>query len=93
MFHVIAPDYPGFGNSDTPDPAKHAYTFDKLSEVVEAFLAAKVAPGVMKTVGLQVEMQDGGAWGGLKQWRMSSLSPTVLSSRGPLDADLGGSGL
>jgi len=21
-FHVIAPDYPGFGNSDTPDPAK-----------------------------------------------------------------------
>ena len=40
-FHVIAPDYPGFGNSDTPDPAKYAYTFDKLSEVVEAFLAAK----------------------------------------------------
>ena len=40
-FHVIAPDYPGFGNSDTPDPAKYAYTFDKLSEVVEAFLAIK----------------------------------------------------
>jgi pimeloyl-ACP methyl ester carboxylesterase len=40
-FHVIAPDYPGFGNSDTPDPAKYAYTFDKLSEVVEAFLAVK----------------------------------------------------
>jgi hypothetical protein len=30
---VIAPDYPGFGNSDTPDPAVFAYTFDKLSEV------------------------------------------------------------
>ena len=40
-FHVIAPDYPGFGNSDTPDPATYPYTFDKLSEVVEAFLAAK----------------------------------------------------
>ena len=38
-FHVIAPDYPGFGNSDMPDPATYAYTFDKLSEVVEAFLA------------------------------------------------------
>jgi len=37
-FHVIAPDYPGFGNSDMPDPASFAYTFDKLSEVVEAFL-------------------------------------------------------
>lgn len=40
-FHVIAPDYPGFGNSDAPDPAKFPYTFDKLSEVVEAFLQAK----------------------------------------------------
>lgn len=40
-FHVIAPDYPGFGNSDSPDPAKFPYTFDKLSEVVEAFLKAK----------------------------------------------------
>jgi len=37
-FHVIAPDYPGFGNSDMPDPAKFAYSFDKLSEVIEAFL-------------------------------------------------------
>ena len=40
-FHVIAPDYPGFGNSDAPDPAKFPYTFDKLSEVVEAFLQAR----------------------------------------------------
>jgi pimeloyl-ACP methyl ester carboxylesterase len=40
-FHVIAPDYPGFGNSDTPDPAQYGYTFDKLAEVVEHFLAAK----------------------------------------------------
>ena len=40
-FHVISPDYPGFGNSDTPDPAKFPYTFDKLAEVVEHFLDAK----------------------------------------------------
>jgi pimeloyl-ACP methyl ester carboxylesterase len=38
---VIAPDYPGFGNSDAPDPAKFAYTFDKISEVVEDFLKTK----------------------------------------------------
>jgi len=37
-FHVIAPDYPGFGNSDMPDPKTFAYTFDKTSEIVEAFL-------------------------------------------------------
>lgn len=40
-FHVIAPDYLGFGNSDMPDPAKFPYTFDKLSEIVETFLQQK----------------------------------------------------
>jgi pimeloyl-ACP methyl ester carboxylesterase len=40
-FHIIAPDYPGFGNSDTPDPDKYAYTFDNLAAVTEKFLAAK----------------------------------------------------
>jgi pimeloyl-ACP methyl ester carboxylesterase len=37
-FHVVAPDYPGFGNSDMPDPNEFAYTFDRLSEVVEGLL-------------------------------------------------------
>ena len=40
-FHVIAPDYPGFGNSDMPDPANFAYTFDRLAEIVEKFLKEK----------------------------------------------------
>jgi pimeloyl-ACP methyl ester carboxylesterase len=40
-FHVIAPDYPGFGNSDMPDPLKFAYTFDRLAEVTEKFLKQK----------------------------------------------------
>jgi pimeloyl-ACP methyl ester carboxylesterase len=40
-FHVIAPDYPGFGNSEMPDPTKYAYSFDKISEVVESFLQQK----------------------------------------------------
>jgi pimeloyl-ACP methyl ester carboxylesterase len=40
-FHVIVPDYPGFGNSDAPSPTKFPYTFDKLSEVVEALLKAR----------------------------------------------------
>ena len=38
-FHVVAPDYPGFGNSATPDPREFPYTFDRLSEITEAFLA------------------------------------------------------
>jgi pimeloyl-ACP methyl ester carboxylesterase len=40
-FHVIAPDYQGFGNSDAPDPASYKYTFDALSATMEKFLAAK----------------------------------------------------
>ena len=36
-FHVIAPDYPGFGNSSQPGVDEFDYTFDKLAEVMEAF--------------------------------------------------------
>jgi pimeloyl-ACP methyl ester carboxylesterase len=38
QFHIVAPDYPGFGNSAMPDPATFAYTFDHTAEIVEAFL-------------------------------------------------------
>lgn len=34
-YHVIAPDYPGFGHSDAPPPSTFAYTFDHLATVVE----------------------------------------------------------
>jgi pimeloyl-ACP methyl ester carboxylesterase len=37
-FYVVSPDYPGFGNSDMPDPAAWDYTFDHLAEVVEGLL-------------------------------------------------------
>ena len=40
-FHLIAPDYPGFGLSDVPDPATFAYTFDRIADVIERFLAIK----------------------------------------------------
>ncbi len=40
-FHVIAPDYPGFGNSDAPDPAGFSYTFDHLAEITAEFLKQK----------------------------------------------------
>jgi pimeloyl-ACP methyl ester carboxylesterase len=40
-FHVLAPDYPGFGLSDRPDPATWPYTFDHIAEVIERFLALK----------------------------------------------------
>ena len=42
-FHVIAPDYPGFGQSEAPSPAVFSYTFDRLSEIVEKLLLEELA--------------------------------------------------
>lgn len=39
-YHLIAPDYPGFGHSDWPDPKQFAYTFDHYAEVMDNFTAA-----------------------------------------------------
>ncbi len=37
-YHVIAPDYPGYGQSDMPDRAQFAYTFDRFGELVDGLL-------------------------------------------------------
>lgn len=34
-YHVIAPDYPGFGQSDAPDRATFDYTFASLANIVD----------------------------------------------------------
>jgi pimeloyl-ACP methyl ester carboxylesterase len=36
-FHLVAPDYPGFGQSDAPDPTAFDYTFDNLARIIERF--------------------------------------------------------
>jgi pimeloyl-ACP methyl ester carboxylesterase len=36
-FHLVAPDYPGFGHSDAPDAKDFSYTFDHLADVMEHF--------------------------------------------------------
>jgi pimeloyl-ACP methyl ester carboxylesterase len=39
-YHLVAPDYPGFGHSDWPAPNTYAYTFDHIAEVMDHFTAA-----------------------------------------------------
>src|SRR5712671_5339076 len=39
-YHLIAPDYPGFGHSSWPDPKKFAYTFDHCAEIMNRFTEA-----------------------------------------------------
>ena len=36
-YHMVAPDYPGFGHSDWPDPKQFDYTFDHIASVMNDF--------------------------------------------------------
>ena len=36
-FHIVAPDLPGFGFSQSPPRSQFKYTFDNLATVIEAF--------------------------------------------------------
>lgn len=38
MFHLVAPDYPGFGYSSFPKPDEFEYSFENLSQVMEKFV-------------------------------------------------------
>lgn len=37
-YHVVAPDYPGFGQSEAPSPSTFRYSFDRLAETMGRFL-------------------------------------------------------
>ncbi|WP_332736815.1 alpha/beta fold hydrolase [Flavihumibacter sp.] len=54
-FHLIAPDYPGFGNSDFPSPEEYEYTFDNIAATRNAFLELKCITSYA------IMMQDYGA--------------------------------
>lgn len=65
-YHLVAPDYPGFGHSDWPDPKKFSYTFDHYTEIMNHFTEA---------LGLShytLYMQD---YGGPVGFRMALLHP------------------
>lgn len=36
-FHIVAPDLPGFGQSDMPPREKFSYTFDNIARVIDRF--------------------------------------------------------
>ena len=68
-FHVLSPDYPGFGNSDAPDPRDFEYSFDHLAEITGKFLRKKG----FDRFGLYV--QD---YGGPVGFRIVSKTPEML---------------
>ncbi|WP_419801455.1 alpha/beta fold hydrolase [Mucilaginibacter sp.] len=54
-YYLIAPDYPGFGNSDFPSPDEYEYTFDNLAKTMDSFLEKK------ELKSYAIMMQDYGA--------------------------------
>ncbi len=40
QYHLLAPDYPGFGHSEAPTPKEFSYTFDHIAQVMVAFTQA-----------------------------------------------------
>jgi pimeloyl-ACP methyl ester carboxylesterase len=69
-FHLVSIDYPGFGNTEMPDPADWDYTFDHLAEIVDEALLAIDFTGPM---GLYMQ-----AYGGPIGNRLISLHPDWL---------------
>ena len=69
-FHVIAPDYVGFGYSDAPDASQFDYTFDNLAAHVEEFLF-----GVLGLKKFSIYVQDYGAPVG---FRIASRHPDAI---------------
>ena len=68
-YHVIAPDYPGFGSSSAPPPSDFAYTFDNIAGVMNE-LTAKLGLG-----NYVLFMQD---YGGPVGFRMALAHPECV---------------
>jgi pimeloyl-ACP methyl ester carboxylesterase len=70
-YHLIAPDYPGFGHSDWPSPKQFAYTFDHYADIMNRFT---------ETLGLShytLYMQD---YGGPVGFRMALSHPDRIEA-------------
>jgi len=70
-YHLIAPDYPGFGHSDWPDPRQFAYTFSRCAEIMSHFTEAIALPRYT------LYMQD---YGGPVGFRMALSHPERINA-------------
>ena len=70
-YHLVAPDYPGFGHSDWPDPKKFAYTFDHYAEIMNHFTEA------LRLSRYTLYMQD---YGGPVGFRMALAHPDQIEA-------------
>jgi pimeloyl-ACP methyl ester carboxylesterase len=69
--HLVAPDYPGFGHSDWPNPKEFAYTFDRYAEIMNHFTE------VLGLSRYTLYMQD---YGGPVGFRMALAHPNRIEA-------------
>jgi pimeloyl-ACP methyl ester carboxylesterase len=70
-YHVVAPDYLGFGNSDSPLVEEFTYTFDSITRVVSALIDH------LDLAKFSIYVQDYGAPVG---WRLALANPSRITS-------------
>jgi pimeloyl-ACP methyl ester carboxylesterase len=70
-YYLVAPDYPGFGHSDWPDPRRFAYKFDHYAEIMNRFTQA------LGLVRYTLYMQD---YGGPVGFRMALAYPDRIEA-------------
>lgn len=78
-YHVFAPNYPGFGNSDIPDRSRAPYTFGALGETIGKFV---------DKVGIDQYVLYATDFGGLVGYRMMLKTPgrikALIAQNNPL---------
>lgn len=70
-YHLIAPDYPGFGQSSAPKPSDYVYTFDNLATTVNHFI------DLMGLKKITLYVQD---YGGPVGFRIASQRPELIQA-------------
>jgi pimeloyl-ACP methyl ester carboxylesterase len=70
-FHMVAPDYPGFGHSDAPSSKEYQYTFDNIAHLMDHFTEA------LKLRKYTLYMQD---YGGPVGFRMALAHPDRIEA-------------
>jgi len=70
-YHLIAPDYPGFGQSSAPSPDHYVYTFENLAVTINHFIDAI---GLKK---FSLFVQD---YGGPVGFRIATQRPELIQS-------------
>ena len=70
-YHLLAPDYPGFGHSDAPSPDQFSYTFDHVAQVMAEFTRA------LNLGKYTLYMQD---YGGPVGFRMALADPSRIEA-------------